>query len=277
MKHFIYTRFNLQSENWKTAKDGSPILTDEWLEERFVLFEKYCFPAVINQSNKRFYWLIFFEVNTPDNYRERIEKITSKHDNITPLYIPGMRSLKNAFSHFISEKLDEEDEFIITTRLDNDDAIHRDFVATIQSLAVKKHDTVIDLRKGYQMDLSNGRYEYRNYENSFNPFISLVESVDTFNTVASKLHNEWENSDSIIIHKSSPMWIEVIHKRNKLNQPKVNIPLIKQLRLLDFGIEKELKGRSAMYVFINNFKLKNSKILQKIQSRVKSIFGIAGK
>lgn len=59
IKHFIATRFNLKIEEWNTAKDGSVVLTEKWLEERFNLFEKYCFPSVANQSIKNFYWLIF--------------------------------------------------------------------------------------------------------------------------------------------------------------------------------------------------------------------------
>ena len=39
IKHFIATRFNLKIEEWNTAKDGSVVLTEKWLEERFNLFE----------------------------------------------------------------------------------------------------------------------------------------------------------------------------------------------------------------------------------------------
>lgn len=81
------------------------------------------------------------------------------------------------------ESLEEDDDFIITSRLDNDDSIHHDFVYIIQNLAIKKHETIIDLRRGYQLDISSNIYEYRNYYNKFNPFISLVESTSNFQTV----------------------------------------------------------------------------------------------
>ena len=270
MKHFIATRFNLKADTWKTAKDGSPIRTEKWLEERFVLFEKYCFPSVINQKSQRFYWLIFFDSDTPDIFRNRIEKMTSKYDHFKPLYVDGTKSLRPALKQFISENLNETDDFIITSRLDNDDAIHQDFVSTIQNLAIKKHETVIDLRKGYQINLSNDIYEYRNFDNQFNPFISLVESADKFDTVASRFHKDWSKSNSIIIYENAPLWIEIIHKKNIVNQPKVKIPLIKQIPLKDFGIKQELKSRSHMYIFTNNLKLQKSKILNNVKQKAKS-------
>lgn len=75
IKHFIATRFNLKIEEWNTAKDGSVVLTEKWLEERFNLFEKYCFPSVANQSIKNFYWLIFFDVSTPDIFKNELRNI----------------------------------------------------------------------------------------------------------------------------------------------------------------------------------------------------------
>lgn len=272
MKHFIATRFNLKVEQWKTAKDGSIVLTEKWLEERFDLFENYCYPSVINQKNKLFYWLIFFDIDTPNVFRERIEKLTCNYDNFRPIYIDGIKSLTNSFKQFIIENLDNKDDFIITSRMDNDDSIHQDFVDTIQNLAIKKHETVIDLRKGYQLDISNNVYEYRNYSNSFNPFISLVESSDKFNTVLSRMHPDWKNSDSIIINEKSPLWIEVIHKKNKLNRTQFNIPLIRKIQLSDFGIIKKLKNRNYIFVVISNLKLKSSSNFKKVKRKIKTLY-----
>ena len=138
MKHFLATRFNLKVENWTTAKDGSLVLTEKWLEERFELFEKYCFPSVTNQKNKNFYWLIFFDIDTPTAFREKTKQLLSSHNNFKALYIDGIKSLNNSLIENILENLDESDDFIITTRLDNDDSIHKDFIDTIQNKTKKK-------------------------------------------------------------------------------------------------------------------------------------------
>ncbi|WP_051227980.1 glycosyltransferase [Gillisia sp. JM1] len=57
-QHYILTRFNLRAEDWTTTKNNEKVLTEEWLEERFDLFENYCFSSVRNQTNQNFKWLV---------------------------------------------------------------------------------------------------------------------------------------------------------------------------------------------------------------------------
>jgi len=271
IKHFIATRFNLKIEEWNTAKDGSVVLTEKWLEERFNLFEKYCFPSVANQSIKNFYWLIFFDVRTPDIFKKRIEKYTNDFQNFKVIYIDGIKSLKYSFKQIIMESLEEDDDFIITSRLDNDDSIHHDFVYIIQNLAIKKHETIIDLRRGYQLDISSNIYEYRNYYNKFNPFISLVESTSNFQTVFSRMHHEWKNATSVIVNSNLPLWIEIVHKRNKFNRANFNLPLIRNINLEDFSIKKEYKLRNPIYILTNNLKVKILNVLKNLKYKLKYI------
>jgi hypothetical protein len=45
---------------------GEEVWNDEWLEDRFYLFGKYCLPSVLNQANKNFFGLFFFDISTPE-------------------------------------------------------------------------------------------------------------------------------------------------------------------------------------------------------------------
>lgn len=252
MKHFIATRFNLKVDSWTTAKDGSMVLTDDWLEERFELFQKYCLPSVMNQKNQNFYWVVFFDTETPTKFKLLIEQIANKYINFNPIFVEAHPALKGAFQKFILEKLEAKDEFIITTRLDNDDSIHENFTNTIQEIAQNMDQTVIDLRRGYQLDISNSIYKYRNHYNKFNPFLSFIESTKGFNTVFSKMHSDWKSSKSIIVYDSTPLWIEIVHKKNKLNEVKLNKFLIPTINFKEFGIIKDLKEFSYFNVIFNN-------------------------
>lgn len=252
MKHFIITRFNLKLEKWKTAKDGSKVLTDEWLHQRFKLFEEYCLPSVLNQSSLDFEWLIFFDIDTPKYYRQRISELIDIHEHIRVVYIDGFKELIPSLKQEIMSKLIQDDEFIITTRLDNDDAIHRDFIKTIQDLSIKEHETVIDLQKGYQMNIENNRYEVREYVFPFNQFVSLVENRDSFNTVLSKKHLKWAETPSIRIDKKKPFWIEIIHESNKSNDTKKYLPYLNRIKLKDFGIECDYIPMSFMRTVLLN-------------------------
>lgn len=217
MKHFLITRFNLRAAHWQTAKNGSPVLTKEWLKNRFHLFETYCLPSVENQTEQNFKWLVFFDIHTPAEYKEKVNQISRKYRNFSPVFIDGIDSLNDSLIEEIKKKIIQTDEYIITSRLDNDDIIHKDFIKTIQSLFQPLDQTVIDLRTGYQVTLGKPHSEIRKIYNVFNPYISLIESVDNFKTVFHKQHKDWKNSDSVIIYENRRLWCEVVHQENVLN------------------------------------------------------------
>jgi hypothetical protein len=73
--HVITTRFNVPTSVWTVTRGGAKPLSEEWLKDRFEIFQKYCLPSFKNQSNKNFIWLVFFDANTPKKYMHEIEKI----------------------------------------------------------------------------------------------------------------------------------------------------------------------------------------------------------
>ena len=223
MKHFIATRFNLKKSDWKKSKSGNSVLTNEWLEHRFNLFENYCFPSVTNQSNQNFTWCVFFDVDTPQNFKDKIIALTANSSNVIPLFIDGMDELNNSFKKFIFENITNSDSYIITTRIDNDDIIHTDFVSTIQSLFQPIDLAVIDLRKGYQVSIDVAKPEVRLYTHPFNAFISVIENVKSFDTVFSRMHYGWKTENNIILYKRKRLWMELSHQENYVNHRQINL------------------------------------------------------
>lgn len=223
MKHFIATRFNLKTSDWKKSKSGNLVLTNEWLEHRFNLFEKYCFPSVRNQSNQNFTWCVFFDVNTPQNFKDKIVTFTANTSNVIPLFIDGMDNLNISFKKFISENITNSDSYIVTTRIDNDDIIHKDFVKIIQSLFQPSDLAVIDLRKGYQVSIDVAKPEVRLYTHPFNAFISVIENVKSFETVFSRTHYDWKTENNIILYKRKRLWMELSHQENYVNHRQINL------------------------------------------------------
>ena len=69
--HFILTRFNVK-KMWSQDKRGNKVLTDEWLSHRFKLFENYCLPSIVNQENKNFIWLVYFDQDTDKLFINKI-------------------------------------------------------------------------------------------------------------------------------------------------------------------------------------------------------------
>lgn len=230
--HYLLTRFNVKVEGWETTRKGTKVLTDDWLSHRFELFEKYCLPSVQNQSVVNFKWCIFFDTDTPERFKFKINEIASRDQFIEVFYVNNETEIVPSFLEHTSGS---SSEFIITSRLDNDDLIHQDFIKTIQNLFQARNNQVIDLTRGFQMKLEGNRATFCDYHNQFNPFISLVENRNSVKTVLSREHKEWKLMKDYSEFKSSALWIEFIHENNKLNH--INLSLYRSsARLLDFNL-----------------------------------------
>ena len=127
-KHFIVTRFNVNV----SYADPRIRLDPEWLHHRFALFDRFCYPSVRGQSSHNFTWLVLFDSDTPDIFKQKVQEY-SQWDNFTPVYmaasnVPIGSITRDVITNYISEGVRR----IVTTRLDNDDALHRNFVQTLQ-------------------------------------------------------------------------------------------------------------------------------------------------
>lgn len=265
MVHYLVTRFNLRTNDWKFAKDGSKVLTKTWMKDRWHLFETYCVPSVKNQTNTNFTWLVFFDTNTDNFYKEKIKDLSISFPNFQAVFIDSMNVFQKSIQSAILNAIPNAQQQIITTRLDNDDIIHRCFIEKIQELAINvPHGTVVDLRKGYQMELDK-KTTFRKINLSFNPFISVVEDADKLQTIISKTHEQWQKATNVKSDTDNYLWIQVIHQSNKLNtslnhfyysiknpsgfglNPNLDVPNKITLRLKNVGIYL----RNSLKAFVN--------------------------
>jgi hypothetical protein len=124
MEHAILTRFNLPSagrESLVRAHAG-------WLAHRVELFERYCLPSVRSQTSAQFGWLVYFDPESPRWLRQRIED-WSADGTMVPLFraeVSNAELLSDIEAH-----LGRHDAWLVTTNLDNDDALATDFVEPI--------------------------------------------------------------------------------------------------------------------------------------------------
>ena len=91
------------------------------------LFSNFCYPSVVNQNNKNFQWLLFFDKSTSEKYRNKISEIINDNPQVIPFYIDGMPKFQESILEFIKENANDK-EYLITSRIDNDDCIHIDFI-----------------------------------------------------------------------------------------------------------------------------------------------------
>ncbi len=267
MQHILLTRFNLKI-NPDANSEQNQGLNNEWLAHRFRIFQELCLPSVLNQSKEHFLWIIFFDIHTPDVYKKKAQSLSQFSEKIQIIFIDGFRelnaSLKDLIKPFIT------DSCVITTRLDNDDIVHKDFLAIIGELAIVKNNTVVDLLAGHQLKLSGEKAIVRRYTNPFNPFISLVETNGEVKTVLSKMHNEWKNADEIINFNKRPLWIEYTHGKNTANYSKLFLMLSNNITFSDYGIKKYHFKYNQLSVYFLNILIRPLNVMYKLYKAVKN-------
>ena len=80
------------------------ILDEKWMENRFWLFENYCLPSVVNQSNQNFIWCLYFDIETTEKYKQRINKLIEPYTNIRIFFIESIGQLKPHLINLIKKK-----------------------------------------------------------------------------------------------------------------------------------------------------------------------------
>ena len=204
--HFVLTRFNVRMEMYPHAS------SDAWLRDRLELFRRFCLPCVQAQTSTSFRWVLFFDAGSPEWFRSEIGKLES--DRIVPVWVEGYfdaEVVRDALHPLTTAS------HVITTRLDNDDAIAYDFIERVQEEFDSQQLVYVNLVDGTQF--ANHKVYLRPYTR--NPFISLIEAVtdEPLKTVFVTRHFAVESVAPVINVKSShPMWLQVIHDDNTLNE-----------------------------------------------------------
>ena len=202
MKHFVFTRWNKISEEVDVYNHPEIKNPFEWNLDRQKKFEKYCLPTMMNQTCKDFTWLLSFSVRTP------LEIIRKYRD------LPNVKVIFSYPATYVKSL--KIDDWLCTSRLDNDDAVSLDYIESIQS-EFHEIEEVIDF-DGYQHDTKTNKWYHSPYGNPHSPFISFFEKpdydrVDSIKTVFRYQHtNMWTKFESRFICEKK--YVQVIHDNN---------------------------------------------------------------
>lgn len=261
-EHYILTRFNLRL--WTKDKKRNETRTDEWLKQRFELFEKICLPSIMNQTNQTFKWIVLFDSETPEFYKKKIQHYQNICKLFCPCFVEAYKSryFVSVFREEIQKRIEKNTNLLITTYLDNDDALHKNYIEEIKQMEVKR-PTFVSYVYGiqYYTELNIAtRVPYTN-----NHFISLAEPLNdnqtNFRTVygyGSHLDiNKHKRIETVYIkNPQQDRWIEVIHETNMDNDVKMTLDtkLIKDIDQLkkEYGIDIQL-SKCSKNIFYSTF------------------------
>jgi hypothetical protein len=208
-RHYLTTRFNTGIYG---SKARLRIPAEQWMEHRWKLFTTITLPSIMEQTCQDFTWLILMDKKTPELYIHEMESF--RYPNLKLIY---PTSVKPAWL----QAIDANGCDLITTRIDNDDAFHRETIERIQQTYQAEHPYRIKpwiILFPYGLILDLARRDMWVMEYWFNNCPTLVEDSQEPRTVW-----HWDHSNippqiqrSFIRDKS--YWLQVVHSQNVLNE-----------------------------------------------------------
>jgi hypothetical protein len=197
--HVLVTRFNVDIAY---AASGRGI-EDDWLRDRIQVFDRITVPSVVSQSVPFDAWLVFFNSRSPQWFKTLVEARTE----FTPIWIEGPL-LDGRISSELRGLGWADREFLITSRLDNDDAISRDFAAAVQHQFDRQDRLFIEFPRG--VEYANGDYFRKTWRS--NPFLSLIEGTrGAIDTVIVRPHPEVRRAEPTRTLWDRNMWLQNSH------------------------------------------------------------------
>ena len=206
-RHFLLMLMNTETS---FGKPGA-CLDREWLSHRLDLFRRYCLPSVLNQSSTNFTWLLFTHEQTPEEIRNEFLRLVDSISNARVVWCTKFNqiTLRTAIWKELTSKISH----IITTRMDNDDAIAPTFIETIQKQFNGQKAEFVNFPIGYKHHL--GKLYRQN--NMASPFCSFIENRRGFRTVYSTSHRQIADVAPVKQVRTDPLWMSVIHDKNAIN------------------------------------------------------------
>lgn len=213
--HYLLTRFSAAFTPGEPAQE-------EWLRYRLGFFVDACWSSVLGQQGASdFTWLVLFDDRCPDDFRADVESLAA--GAFTPIWSHEPWS-PSIFARAIESRRSGAGSaggavapWLLTTRLDSDDGIARDFMAAVQREFTPTDGLFVDFPRGIQIDRSGNTYLY---DQLSSPFLTLVERRHDGRppqTVYAARHARASAWGPVREVSAPPMWVQVIHGSNLLN------------------------------------------------------------
>lgn len=236
-EHFIITHFNVKFKWSKKGRNPSSkkVPDENWMKHRIALFDKYCYPSIMGQTNKNFKWLIFFDDESTD------KKLFEKYVNCAKIFLKNYNSWSYELaSKEIKKRLDKKTKWVLTTRFDCDDAFDKRFVDTIQKRFTEA-DVILNPSLGITYDAHKKVVRKFRYMCP-NSFLTAVEKVTDgdlktcFRVNHPQLRNHFKTFSQV--QTKFPLWLQTIHSRNLGNTMRGKVLKNSSKTLQEFNIKE---------------------------------------
>ena len=220
------------SERFKTLEEtAAHLFSDERMALRFHIFERLCLPSLAGQSDTGFDAIVMTAESMPERHLERLDAMLAPYPNIhlrpvgTGNHYPLLREAYKSVDT-------GEATHRIMFRLDDDDAVDRDFIARTKTLAqglFALHDdpppTIIAYNRGFYVDRKPGGNDvFDAVERApLSTGVTLVAPLDHGTNPYRYVHRKFAQHYNTYSDISVPAFIRTVHGDNKSNPTQMGI------------------------------------------------------
>lgn len=199
-------------------------MVDElYVRKRIGLTRQFLAPSLVAQGRDDFAWLVRLDERCP-LLDEQLELLASMPFPTIPLVVGGdkkhssdtISTTKADWRSAIAEHLRDETTHVLTTRVDDDDALAPDFVDRLRRKVEPSPTPVAySFPRGYCVKLLRGRSRFGTWRLVENQFCSLLSTREPLTLVLDRRHGEvgqlgpWQ----IVDEKPGHLWVR--HPRSK--------------------------------------------------------------
>ncbi|TDR89288.1 class I SAM-dependent methyltransferase [Enterovirga rhinocerotis] len=226
----LLTRFNMFLPQFR---DTGRILSEEdfavWLKKRAAIFAQTCLPSVVGQARRPDRWFIGFDETRRDHIQPVLDLI-KPYPWIVPVWqrvINGEHeSARLVFVRSVAEALRPDHRYVLTSRVDNDDAINKLFCEAVDDYAAAVYEKLPDERDfwiSFPYGMQYNGDTCRVFPLNNNAFLSKFERADAFPkmkgaTALSGNHSRVFSKGRVFTPMTRfPMWIQMVHGSNVSN------------------------------------------------------------
>jgi hypothetical protein len=202
-KHYLLMRYNVGLYSSNPYKIENK---DEWMNKRLPLFHRFL-ESLEKQTSDNYTLILGIDAETPNRHVDMILDTCVQYKiNMLPVHGQPSEWVK---------KLVPKEDWLITSRVDNDDEYKPTFIETIQSNFIEREE-VLDV---YGLQCFNREYYSSGRPTPNSPFISLVEPwKNDVKTVHYKSHSIMNGEYNARFVGHAPQYVQHIHDHNLANK-----------------------------------------------------------
>ncbi len=202
----------LEAEAYREA-----LFADERLARRLEVFEAVALPSLDAQTDRDFTAVLLTSTALPARWRRRLRRLAAERDHLRIMRFDSEGSV-GGFARTAVRRLRREGARIATFRLDDDDALGRDFVASLRLTASQVADgTIVSAPSGVFLRAApEGAFEIIPIERANNAQgLSLVADAGRDTSVFSTgNHARLDPASVVACPCAAPSWLRSHHALN---------------------------------------------------------------